>query len=156
MKPDESSILACAVKDLGGGGYDNTWHRPARYGGLAPSISSGTIVPLALEKLGGGLMAVLLEQTLPEGASMEMLDEVSAEMGVDTEPPAGLVVHVHLLQNGRVRVVDVWESADAFENFNRDRLEPALRRVLERHGMKMEDAPPPETSMVEVHAVVKG
>jgi hypothetical protein len=101
-------------------------------------------------------MAVLLEQVMPEGVGVEMLDEVTVEMGVDKDPPAGLVVHVHLVQNGRARIVDVWESAEAFETFNQNRLVPAVQRVMERHGMPMEGAPQPETSIVEVHAIVKG
>jgi len=101
-------------------------------------------------------MAVLLEQMMPEGVGMEMLDEVSVEMGVEKDPPAGVVVHVHFMQNGRARIVDVWDSAEAFEKFNQERLRPAVQRVLERHGMTVEDAPQPETSIVEVHAIVKG
>jgi hypothetical protein len=101
-------------------------------------------------------MAVLVEQVMPEGVGVEMLDEVTAEMGVENDPPAGLVVHVHLVQNDRGRIVDVWESVADYETFNRDRVEPAVQSVMKRHGMTMEGAPQPETSIVEVHAIVKG
>ena len=101
-------------------------------------------------------MAVLLEQVMPEGVGMDMLDEVTTEMGVDTNPPAGLVAHVHLMQNGRARIVDIWDSAEAFETFRNDRLDPAVRQVMERHGIPVDGAPEPETSIVEVHAIVKG
>jgi hypothetical protein len=101
-------------------------------------------------------MAVVLQQTMPEGVGMDMLDEVSAEMGVESDPPAGLVVHVHFMQDGRARIVDVWESTQHFETFNKDRLEPAVGRVMERHGITMEGAPQPETSILDVHTIVKG
>jgi hypothetical protein len=101
-------------------------------------------------------MAVVLQQVMPEGVGMEMLDEVTAEMGVENDPPAGLVVHVHFVQDGRAHIVDVWDSVQDFEAFNKARLEPAVARVMERNGMTMEGAPEPETSILDVHAIVRG
>lgn len=99
-------------------------------------------------------MAILLDQTMPEGVDSGMLDEVSAEMGVEKDPPAGLVVHVHLMENGRARVVDVWESQEAFDVFARDRLGPAIQKVMDRRGATMVGEP--QTTITEVDAVVTG
>jgi hypothetical protein len=100
-------------------------------------------------------MAVLMNQVMPEGVNVDLLDEVTAEMGVDKDPPNGLVVHVHFEENGRTRIVDVWDSVDAYETFARDRLGPAMGRVAQRHGLSL-DASMREPSVVEVASVVRG
>ncbi|HEX3542154.1 MAG TPA: hypothetical protein VHT75_17105 [Acidimicrobiales bacterium] len=99
-------------------------------------------------------MAVLLQQVLPEGVTIDMLDEVTTEMGIQSDPPAGLVVHVHYLEGGRSHVVDVWESRQAYETFEENRLRPAIQKVMERRGVTMGGQP--ETSMTEVASVMKG
>ncbi len=99
-------------------------------------------------------MAVLLDQTMPEGVDVSMLDEVSAEMGVEKNPPAGLVVHVHFMEKGRARVIDVWESRQQYDQFNQDRLGPAIQKVLERRGVTMEGQP--DASFTEVAGIVRG
>jgi hypothetical protein len=97
-------------------------------------------------------MAVLLEQVMPEGVDVAMLDEVSAEMGVETNPPDGLIVHVHFMENGRARVVDVWESAEALGTFRQNRLMPAIQKVAEGRGIQLTQ---PETSVTEVASMVR-
>jgi hypothetical protein len=100
-------------------------------------------------------VTVILQQEMPDGTPMEMLDEVTDEMGVDENPPQGLLVHVHFEKDGRVHVVDVWESPEAFESFRESRLMPAMQAVAERHGMQGEP-PEPESSITEVHRAVRG
>jgi hypothetical protein len=99
-------------------------------------------------------MAVLLNQTMPEGVDVSMLDEVAAEMGVEKDPPAGLVVHVHFMENGRARVIDVWESQQQYDKFNQDRLGPAIQAVLERRGVTMKGQP--DASFTEVAGMIRG
>jgi hypothetical protein len=99
-------------------------------------------------------MAVLMEQVMPEGVTTKILDEVSEEMGVEQNKPDGLVVHVHFTEDGRTRVVDVWESAEQLEKFRQERLLPAIQKVTERNGLSM-DAPP-QTSVTEVAGIVRG
>jgi hypothetical protein len=100
-------------------------------------------------------MAVLYDVLMPEGVSIELLDEVSADMGVETDKPKGLVLHVHFLTNGRARIVDVWESTEDYDAFNRDRLMPAMQKATERHGMNL-DGPAPEATISEVLGIVRG
>jgi hypothetical protein len=99
-------------------------------------------------------MATLMTQTLPEGVPVEMLDAVSSEMNVDGDPPAGLVVHVHYFEQGRARVLDVWESQDDYQRFAESRLMPAMQKVAAQNGMQLEQPPAPE--FTELHAVVRG
>src|SRR5690348_1792680 len=100
-------------------------------------------------------MAVILEQVMPEGVSLEMLDAVTDEMNVDQDPPAGLLFHVHFEQDGKMRIVDVWDSQDAFESFRDSRLMPAMQAVMQRQG-ETEPPPQPEESITTVHRVVRG
>lgn len=99
-------------------------------------------------------MAVLLEQVMPEGVDVAMLDQVSAEMNVAGDPPSGLVVHVHLMQDGRVRVVDVWESSTDYENFRTNRLLPAMESVAKQRGFAPTGEP--QTTITEVDGIVRG
>lgn len=101
-------------------------------------------------------MTIILQQTMPEGATLEMLDQVTRQMGVDTDPPAGLVVHTHFEEAGRVRVIDVWDSQEAFDSFQQSTLMPAMQKVAAEQGMDISQGPQPESSVLPVHGVVKG
>jgi hypothetical protein len=102
-------------------------------------------------------MAVLMTQTMPEGVTAQMLDAVSDAMGVESDPPAGLVVHVHYERGGRIEVADVWESREAYETFAAERLMPAMQKIASEQGMS---APSPqevgEPEFTEVHSIVRG
>ena len=99
-------------------------------------------------------MAVILEQVMPEGVSLDMLDQVTDEMNVDADPPDGILIHVHFEQDGQVRIVDVWESEEAYEQFRESRLMPAMQAVMQRQGE--EQPQQPDTSITPVHRVVRG
>jgi hypothetical protein len=103
----------------------------------------------------GVVVAIVFSQTLPEGVPIEMLDAVSDDMGVDTDPPEGLIVHTHSVVDGRVQIMDVWESQAAHDTFEAERLSPAMRKVAERLGFTPPPAPP-EATVYDVHRVVRG
>jgi hypothetical protein len=66
-------------------------------------------------------------QDLP-GVSEEMIAAVEAEVG--EAPTNGLLAHVSGPMAGGWRIIDVYSTADAYQQFMRDRLGPALRTVL--------------------------
>jgi hypothetical protein len=99
---------------------------------------------------------IIHQQVLPEGTPIQMLDEVTEEMGVDSNPPVGLLVHTHYEHAGRVRITDVWDSLASFETFSRDRLQPAFEKVARAHGMDPTQMPQPEEDNIELHRVVRG
>jgi hypothetical protein len=101
-------------------------------------------------------MTVILQQTMPEGMTLEFLDDVTREMGVESDPPAGLVLHTHFEEDGRIRVVDVWDSREAYEEFQQSRLMPAGEKVMANRGMQLPDMPQPDMSILPVHGVVRG
>jgi len=99
-------------------------------------------------------VAVIMIQTLPDGVPIAMLDAVTVKMDVKANPPDGLIVHTHYEDEGRVRVMDVWESEKAFRTFQQERLMPAMQQVASENGMDLGDQP--EHRVVEVHDLVRG
>jgi hypothetical protein len=101
-------------------------------------------------------VAVIMQQVMPAGVPIDMIDAVTEEMGADASPPDGMIVHTHFEKDGRVHIVDVWESADAHQSFVETRLMPAMAKVAAARSFDLEAAGPPETALTEVHRVVRG
>ena len=100
-------------------------------------------------------MAVIFEQELPEGVPIGMLDAVTDEMGVDDDPPDGMIVHTHFEPDGRVHVFDVWESAEDHNKFAESRLMPAMSKIAASRGFEL-PATQPNASVTQVHRLVRG
>jgi hypothetical protein len=101
-------------------------------------------------------MAIVITQTMPEGTPIQMLDAVTEEMGVDSDPPEGMIVHTHYEEDGRVKILDVWESVELHTKFGEERLGPAFQKVAERNGIDASDRPEVTPTTIEVHRVVRG
>jgi hypothetical protein len=99
-------------------------------------------------------VAVLIEVAFPAAVTVELLDAVTDEMGVDTHLPAGVISHVHYEKDGRAHGVDVWESAEAFQRFSESTLQPAMGKVAAARGIDLSQAGEPEMSITEVHRLV--
>jgi hypothetical protein len=91
-------------------------------------------------------MAVVVTQEFE--ATVEDYDKVNEKIGDTPEP--GLIVHTGTdLGNGKMRVVDVWESAQDFQNFVQNKLIPAIAEVLP-------DAPQAgDPEILEVHDLLR-
>ena len=79
-------------------------------------------------------MTVLLEQHL--AVPRAMIEDVSAQMDVRNDPPAGLLIHIATEDANGVHIVDVWNSQADYEAFEESRLNPAIQSVLAAHGME--------------------
>ena len=94
-------------------------------------------------------MAIVLVQDMDQ-ASLEGYDQVNAKLGVDDDPPAGLIIHTAgQRENGKVRIVDVWESQEAWDRFREERLMPVVMEVMG------EQAGPPQQEIYETHHVIR-
>lgn len=99
-------------------------------------------------------MAVVFITTLPPEVQRGIEEAVSQEMDVANNPPDGLIVHTASEVDGRVRIVDVWESREKFLAFERDRLIPAIVKVS---GMPADAGPPDmEREVFEPYRVQRG
>jgi hypothetical protein len=71
-------------------------------------------------------MAVLVTQDFE--ATLEEYDKVNEKLGDET--PDGAILHAAVdLGGGKMRSVDIWESAENFQSFVQDKLIPAIAEV---------------------------
>ncbi len=99
-------------------------------------------------------MVVLIEDVFPEGVTVELLDAVTDEMGVDANLPPGGILHVHFERDGRAHGVDVWDSVEAYEQFVEATLLPAMGKVAAAQGLDPLKLGEPEVKVTEVHRLV--
>jgi hypothetical protein len=77
-------------------------------------------------------------------SSREEYDAVNEKLGA--EPPQGGLVHTGgQLDDGRMQVVDVWESEADWENFRDNRLKAAIEEVVGGEG------PVTQMQVYEIH-----
>jgi hypothetical protein len=95
-------------------------------------------------------VAVLMEM---EGDfTPEQYDAIDKALDVKGNPPDGFIAHsAEDLGGGRMRVRDLWESADAFGAFAQSRLGPTIAETLGDDG-----PPPPEPKFTELHNAYSG
>lgn len=60
-----------------------------------------------------------------KGVSEEQYDRIVNNLDMDTRPPIGGILHIAGFTDGTLRVLDIWESQQMFERFQKDRLTPA-------------------------------
>ena len=80
-----------------------------------------------------------------EGVTQEQYDRGMEGLHLDENPPEGLILHIAGPAEGGWRVVDIWESAGAWERFLNERLAPVVQQV----GMSGE----PRVQVIPVHNV---
>ncbi len=77
------------------------------------------------------------------GMTRQQYDAASALLEQGEFPPAGLELHVLFGEEGRLRVSEIWASADQQRAFNDETLLPVLKQV----GIQLSG--PPE--IIQVH-----
>jgi len=85
-----------------------------------------------------------------DGGTQEQYDAVNAEMGTVENPPAGMLFHAAGPKDGGWKVIDFWESREAFDRFQQERLGPAIAAMGENAP------PPPEIKQFEVYNTISG
>ena len=74
-------------------------------------------------------MAIAFLFEIP-GVSVQDGERILQELGLTNQPPAGQILHIEgPMDGGGLRVVDVWESQEAFERFAQEQLMPAAQRA---------------------------
>ena len=83
-------------------------------------------------------------------ADEETYRRVNAAIG--DEKPKGLIVHLVLQAEGRLRHIGVWGSQQDWQRFHDERLEPAVHSVLTAAGLTEMPPDPPvrEFELVDV------
>ena len=70
-------------------------------------------------------MAVTLFMRVPE-LTLGKYDQMMVSLGLDVNPPAGMILHVASEAVGAVNVVEIWQTPQAAEGFVEGRLKGAL------------------------------
>jgi hypothetical protein len=100
-------------------------------------------------------MAVVHIQEQPDMFTTDMYDAVNERMGASAQPPEGLLVHtLGRGDDGKWRIVDVWESQEAADRFREERLLPALHEIAREAGIDPADMPEPKTLAYKTHDVI--
>ena len=73
-------------------------------------------------------MAIMMVMSWP-GVSLEQYDEVKNLVLWENEAPVGGIFHATSHDGKGLRITDVWESAEDFQNFVNDRLMPGVMKV---------------------------
>ena len=80
-------------------------------------------------------------------------DSIGAKLGVDTNPPEGLVIHVAgFSDDGAFRIFEVWESREAQARFEQERLMPIVQELMGDGA----GVPPVKQELYDLHAVTPG
>ena len=90
-------------------------------------------------------MAVFMELELQ--VTPDQYDAIDAALDPRGNPPDGLIAHTARFDGDTLKVLDIWESAEAFGAFAESRLGPGIAETLG------DDAPdgPPEPKFTELH-----
>jgi hypothetical protein len=92
-------------------------------------------------------MAVAIEMNF-KGATLEQYDQVIELMGLTSgQAPPNAIFHWAAKTDDGLRVVDVWETREAYEQFAQEQIGPYSQQV----GVPG----PPEITYYEVHNVIK-
>ena len=90
-------------------------------------------------------MAVIMEFEVSP-MTPDQYDAVDGAIDPGSNPPEGMIAHSARFDGDTLRVLDIWESEQAFQNFVESRLGPAMGEALG------DDAPPPpEPKFTQLH-----
>ena len=73
-------------------------------------------------------MPVVMRMEWPE-VTAEQYEEVRRVVHWEHDPPQGGIFHVAFFDAGGFKVVDVWETAEDFQNFVDTRLMPGIAQI---------------------------
>lgn len=65
----------------------------------------------------------------PQSLTADVYDAVSSRLNLVTDHPLGLISHAAGEADGSWHIVEIWESEDFAEQFDRERLVPAIEAV---------------------------
>jgi hypothetical protein len=85
-----------------------------------------------------------------DGGTQDQYDAIHSHMGVDGNPPPGMIFHSAGPIEGGWGVIDFWESREAFDSFVAGRLQPAAGELGERTFQG-----PPDIKEFPVHHITR-
>jgi hypothetical protein len=83
------------------------------------------------------------------------VEAITDSMELRDKPAKGLICHLATDTSDGVRIYDVWESEEDFQQFAQERIIPATRVYLQKRNLPSEIPLPPLT-VVEAYDIVRG
>jgi hypothetical protein len=96
---------------------------------------------------GGDVLAVRIEITFD--GTPEQYDEINEKIDVENNPPDGFIIHTGAEVDGKMSIVDVWDSAEQFGAFAESTLGQTIAEVMG------DDAPAVEPKFTELRTVTR-
>jgi hypothetical protein len=84
----------------------------------------------------------------PREVTYDIYQQVSEKLDTEGNPPDGLIVHTASEVDGKLKIVDVWESEEHAQRFGQERLGPAIMEVA---GDQV--GGPPEPDQIEIYEI---
>jgi hypothetical protein len=84
-------------------------------------------------------LAVIMEMEMQ--VTPDQYDAVDAALDPVGNPPDGMIAHSARFDGDTLKILDIWESEQAFENFVESRLGPTIGQTL---GDEAPQAPQPQ------------
>jgi hypothetical protein len=63
------------------------------------------------------------------GLTQDQYNQIMRALDLDSNPASGAILHVAGFTAGTLHVLDIWESQQAFETFQKDRLMAAVQKA---------------------------
>ena len=89
-------------------------------------------------------MSIVMYMTW-DGATKEQYDAMRNEINWETDLPAGGIYHVASFEGNKLRITDVWETPEHFNNFIEQKINPAV--------VKLGIPGQPQVEIYPVHAI---
>jgi hypothetical protein len=90
-------------------------------------------------------MAVLMIEHI-DGMDEKQYEEFRRLAKWDSDRPKGFLFHVASFADGNAHIADIWETAEDFQNFVRDRIMPAAQQL----GLSIQ----PDVQIYPTHAIL--
>ena len=63
------------------------------------------------------------------GVTQDQYNQVMRALELDKNPPSGCMLHMAAFNSGMLRCMDIWESQQVFEKFQKERLATAVQKA---------------------------
>ena len=66
-----------------------------------------------------------------EGFTKEIYEEIRKQVNWEGDVPKGIVIHLAAFDKKGIRITDIWESEEDFNNFIQNRIIPAATKLVD-------------------------